>query len=135
MSLSDVQQQFSSHLTDLFEHIRSLHGVTFTLGESYRTQEQAEINALTLKQRKDVESILKNSYPELAAAIGGSTSQGVRNSVHRLKLAQDINIFLNGEYQEGGDVYKQLGEWWKQQHPDARYGGDWGDGDHFSFVY
>ena len=135
MSLSDEQQQFASHLTDLFEYIRGMHGVTFTLGESWRSDVQAEVNALRLEERQIVAGLLKDKFPGLSEAIGKSTSVGVKNSVHRLKLAQDINIFLNGEYQEGGDIYKQIGEWWKKQHPAARYGGDWGDGDHYSFEY
>lgn len=134
MSLSKLQQEFSAHLAELFTHIIDT-GMTFTLGDSYRSQEQACINSLTISQRKQVEILLQAQFPELAAAIGGSTGVGINHSVHRLRLAQDLNLFKDGVYLTDPDPYKELGQWWKGQHPDARYGGDWNDDDHFSFEY
>jgi hypothetical protein len=29
--------------------------------------------------------------------------------------------------------HQRLGEWWEKQHPLARWGGRWGDGNHYSF--
>lgn len=135
MILSTVQQEFTKCLLALMQKM-STDGYGVTLGEGWRTQVQAILNSTPLSDRKDIEKLLWAAHPDLAAAIGGSTSVGVKNSVHCLKLAQDLNLFKDGDLVPYPDqVYKDYGDWWKQQHPLARYGGDWGDSDHFSFEY
>jgi hypothetical protein len=44
-------------------------------------------------------------------------------------------LFRNGEFLETTEAHKDLGEWWKQQHPLARWGGDFRDGNHYSFEW
>lgn len=56
-------------------------------------------------------------------------------SAHKKRLAIDLNLFRNGEYLESTDAHRELGEWWKQQHPLARWGGDFRDGNHYSFEW
>jgi hypothetical protein len=132
--LSALQRQFGVCLAKLLDHITE-SGFEFTLGEGYRTTEQAEINALPLIDRKVVEGMLNAKYPDLAKAIGISTSHGIRASNHRNRLAQDLNIYKDGVWLTGAESYKPFGAWWKLQHPSARWGGDFDDADHFSFEY
>lgn len=56
-------------------------------------------------------------------------------SAHKKRLAIDLNLFRNGEFLESTDAHKELGEWWEQQHPQARWGGRFRDGNHYSFEW
>lgn len=60
---------------------------------------------------------------------------GHPNSVHRKRLAVDLNLFKDGKYLTATEDHRVLGEWWKQQHPLARWGGDFEDGNHYSFEW
>jgi len=58
---------------------------------------------------------------------------GSPNSLHRLRLAVDLNVFAKGTYLQDGSQYADLGEYWES------IGGAWGgrfkDGNHFSFAH
>jgi hypothetical protein len=62
--------------------------------------------------------------------------------LHGLGLAGDLLVYKDGVYITDGanTAYKNLGTWWKEQHPLCRWGGDFtgenaGDGNHFSVTY
>jgi hypothetical protein len=55
--------------------------------------------------------------------------------VHQLSLAVDLNLFKDGKYLELSDDHKPFGEWWEKQYELARWGGHWGDGNHYSFEF
>jgi hypothetical protein len=84
-------------------------GYEVTLGEAYRTPEQAALNA--------------------------KVGIGIRNSLHSLRLAIDVNLFLNGAWLIGTHDHRPLGEWWES------IGGSWGgnfsrpDGNHYSLEF
>lgn len=67
-------------------------------------------------------------------AVGGH-----KRSRHKTRLARDwILDIWNGEkwvYQRSTKAYREIGEAWERMHPDARWGGRWGDGNHFSFQH
>lgn len=58
---------------------------------------------------------------------------GQVNSLHKEKLAIDINLFKNGVWLKNSEDHKELGEWWES------IGGSWGgrfnDGNHYSLSY
>jgi len=60
---------------------------------------------------------------------------GHPNSAHRKSLAIDLNLLKDGHYLDKTDDHKFFGKWWKDQHPLARWGGDFGDGNHYSFEF
>ena len=68
---------------------------------------------------------------------------GRKNSVHKVKLAIDLNLFKDGKYLGDTESHRELGEWWEKQHTSARWGGRFGadkgklgkDGNHYSFEY
>lgn len=68
-------------------------------------------------------------------AFGVKVGYGHPKSGHKKRLAFDLNLFKNGEYLEGTDSHRELGEWWEQQHTLARWGGRFNDGNHYSFEY
>lgn len=133
-SLGSVQRAFSRCLVTLEMKILT-DDFEFTLGEGLRTAEQAAINSLSLFDRAKVGALLETKYPILGDAIRVSVSQGIKNSVHTLRLAQDLNLFKDGEFLLKPEDYEPFGAYWKTLHPLARYGGDFGDYDHFSFEH
>ena len=82
-------------------------GYQFTLGEVFRTPEQAKIYA--------------------------SQGKGILHSLHCERLAIDINIFKDGVFLEKNSDYEPLGIYWESLHPKNRWGGRFKrvDSDHF----
>ena len=64
---------------------------------------------------------------------------GIADSNHKRCIAWDMNLFKkNGDAWEWCvrvEDYRPLGLWWEQQHELCRWGGDFGDGYHFSLLY
>lgn len=58
---------------------------------------------------------------------------GHKKSLHRKRLAIDLNLFKKGKYLTGTESYLSLGEYWES------IGGSWGgrfrDGNHFSLEH
>lgn len=111
MILSDQQKLFPKLLAQLIEWAYA-QGYELTLGEAYRTPEQALFNA--------------------------QSGKGVAHSLHTQRLAIDMNLFIGGVYQTESAAYKPLGDFWKTLHELARWGGDFTtrpDGNHFSLEY
>lgn len=82
-----------------------------TLGEAFRTKEQAELYA--------------------------QSGKGIKNSLHCKRLAIDINIFdAKGTYLEDSQAYEFAGTFWESLHADNRWGGRFSrpDGGHFEMV-
>lgn len=68
-------------------------------------------------------------------AMGVKMGYGHPRSAHKLRIAIDLNLFKNGEYKGNTEDHRELGEWWEKQHPQARWGGRFNDGNHYSFEY
>lgn len=112
MTLGEKQRLFMKLLGQFLVWIYAQPGLEVTGGELLRMQAQA-----------------------LANAVSGA---GIPNSLHLLKLAIDLQLFVNGAYQKDTEAYKALGTYWKTLHPLARWGGDFTsrpDGNHFSLEH
>lgn len=107
MTLRQIQSEFAAHIPKLIEHAISL-GYEVTLGDAYRD-------------------------PRVHGELGVKMGYGHAKSAHKQRTALDLNLFRNGEYLEGTEVHRALGEWWERQHPLARWGGRFADGNHYSF--
>ncbi len=107
------QNRFSSLVASLLLKAQEL-GYQVTLGEVHRTAEQSKIYA-----------------------DGGI---GLSNSLHRLRLAVDLNLFFDGKYLTESKDYEPLGQWWEEQS-NQDYTLCWGgrflkqDGNHFSMMH
>lgn len=110
LKLGEKQRIFAYNIAGLilwaFEQ-----GYEVTLGEAYRTPEQAALNA--------------------------QKGTGIANSVHTQRLAMDLNLFKDGKFLTASEDYKPLGDYWKALHPLNRWGGDFTqkDGNHFSVTH
>lgn len=60
---------------------------------------------------------------------------GRRTSLHKSKLAIDLNLFKDGVYLTNTEVHKPLGEWWESQHELCSWGGRFNDGNHYSLTH
>ena len=109
MSLRELQSAFAAHVPKLIEHA-ILCGYEVTLGDAYRD-------------------------PRVHGAVGVKLGYGAARSNHKNRLAIDLNLFKDGTYLEGTEAHRELGEWWEKQHPLARWGGRFQDGNHYSFEY
>lgn len=109
-TLREKQTAFTGLVAELITEAYR-QGFTVTLGEAYRSPEEATRLA---KARK-----------------------GIKASLHTQRLALDLNLFKNGLYLTNTPSYESLGIWWEARHPLCRWGGRFkrADGNHFSFSY
>ena len=110
MSLNEKQARFTSKIAQLIVWAND-NGIYLIGSELFRTPEQAEINA--------------------------AKGVGIKNSVHRKKLALDMYVYKGGKILWSGPEYKQVADKWKTMDPDARWGGDFRRRDvyHYSFIH
>ncbi len=111
MTLGEKQRLFVRLIGQLIVWTYS-NGYELTFGEALRTDAQAAANA--------------------------ASGAGISNSLHKIRLALDVNLFAAGVYQTDSAAYKPLGDYWKTLHPLCRWGGDFvsrPDGNHFSLEH
>ena len=104
MKLSEHQQKFAWNVSCLIAQV-FIRGYACTLGEAYRTPEQAALN-----EAKGI---------------------GIKNSQHCKRLAIDLNLFKDGEYLSDTESHRPFGEYWESLDPLNRWGGRYGDGNHY----
>lgn len=111
MTLREKQSVFAAFVPRLIDEARR-QGFDVTLGECWRSDEEAA----------------------RLAKLG----KGIPNSLHRLKLAIDINLFRDGRYLSSSEAHRPLGEWWEKQTSGDlvfAWGGRFDDGNHYSIAH
>jgi len=73
--------------------------------------------------------------PRAFGVMGVRQSYGNPNSCHKIKLAIDLNLMYGGEFVQSTEGHRELGEWWESQHELCRWGGRFGDGNHYSVIH
>ncbi len=113
MSLSKKQQQFALCISALIKHI-NLQGWACTFGDAYRDP-----------RLHGEHGMVKNG------------AYGNPSSCHKLRLAVDLNLFVDGDYITDGNhpAYQAIGQYWESLDEDARWGGRFNDANHFSFEH
>lgn len=74
-------------------------------------------------------------YPEeYVESSNGVPEVHRRDGGHFKRIAQDLVLDIDGEYIADGShpAWRMLGEYWEGLHPLCRWGGRWGDANHFS---
>ena len=104
MTLREQQEIFIHNFAKLIVYIFE-QGYTCTAGELFRTEEQAKWYA--------------------------EHGMGILNSLHRERLAGDLNLFKNGQFAMHDKDYEPFGTYWESLHPSNRWGGRFSDGNHF----
>lgn len=115
MTLRQNQSTFALLVAKLIIKAYSL-GYEVTLGDAYRD-------------------------PRLHGAVGERKGYGHAKSAHKQRLAIDLNLFMDTDadgdldFAATTELHRPLGEWWEEQHPLARWGGRFNDGNHYSFEW
>jgi hypothetical protein len=109
MSLLDTQMAFVQLIPRLIDKAFEM-GYGVTIGDAYRD-------------------------PRVHGALGVKVGYGHPKSAHKNRLAIDLNLFKDGKFLSATEDHRKLGEWWEQQHPLARWGGRFDDGNHYSIEY
>ena len=60
---------------------------------------------------------------------------GRKNGAHTIRLAIDLNLFLDGIWLRDTDDHLPFGEYWESLHPLCRWGGRFNDGNHYSMEH
>lgn len=111
MTLLDKQKKFTELTAQLIQYAISLgYGVTF--GEAWRSP---ETQGLYVQEGK-----------------------GIQRSLHTLRLALDINLFLSEKYLTDNISYLELGEYWESLSTfeyKCIWGGRFSDANHFSIEH
>lgn len=113
MTLSEKQQEFTRLIALLIKESYDM-GYKMTFGDAYRSPDTAKMNELQGK--------------------------GIANSLHIIRLAIDLNLFLNGKYLTTKDEYLKVGELWESYsfgEITCTWGGRFvsGDANHFSLLH
>lgn len=119
MTLQQTQDLFTRLVCQLIDHAHSL-GYEVSFGEAWR--------------------------PQVTADYYAAHGEGIRDSLHTMRLAIDLNVFLNGKYQTQLDAYRPLGQFWEtlaSNDAKTRWGGSFVDKegnpdpdcDHFSIEW
>jgi hypothetical protein len=95
--MSRLQEEFAQSMARLIQKASQL-GYGVTLGDAYRSPEQAAANA--------------------------ASGSGISKSLHCERLAIDLNLFKDGVYITDDHGHRELGTWWKTLGPMYRWGGD-----------
>lgn len=75
--------------------------------------------------------------PRVHGRFGIKKTYSAAHSMHKLRLAEDDNLWVDGKYIKDGDhpVWWEIGTKWESMHPLCRWGGRWGDANHFSMEH
>lgn len=113
MSLREKQSLLVKCLGKFIDYATS-QGYELTLGESYITTPRKTRNGLVMED--------------------GVHMPG---SLHYVRLALDINLFVNGEYITDGShpAWLELGAFWESLDPLCRWGGRFRDANHLSLAH
>lgn len=60
---------------------------------------------------------------------------GRKTSLHKSRLAIDLNLFKGGKYLTTTEDHRPLGEYWESLHPLCSWGGRFNDGNHYSLRH
>lgn len=106
-TLRQKQSRFVRMLNGLVDFAES-RGYELTLGDGYRD-------------------------PRVFGSFGERKGYGESYSCHKMRLAQDYNLFKNGTWLQTTEDFLPLGEWWEAMG--GAWGGRFQDGNHFSLEY
>ena len=65
----------------------------------------------------------------------GNCPVGRDDSLHKLSLAVDVDLYLHGVYLKNTISHFIPGMYWEKLHPDCEWGGQFNDGNHYSVAH
>jgi hypothetical protein len=106
-----------------------------TLGQKQRRFTPMIAQLIAFAYASGYELTFGDAYrdPRVHGAVGVKSSYSSANSVHKSRLAVDLNLFKDGVFLTASDDHLPLGEFWES------IGGTWGgrfnDGNHYSLEH
>ena len=108
---------------------------SLTLGQKQRRFSRMVADLIIFAYENGYEVTLGDAYrdPRLHGHVGEKKGYGSANSLHKDRLAIDLNLFKNGKFLTASEDHKPLGQYWES------LGGSWGgrfnDGNHYSVEH
>jgi len=136
MTYLEHRQIFARLLVELLAEAHR-RGYEVAVDEVKRGCAQAAINAIPRSARTMLALVVRTYSLALSEALSDPNGPvGIAASLHRDGLAVDLQLYRPADtWLTKADDYRPLAEWWEQRHPLARWGGRFGDADHFSIEY
>ncbi len=107
-----------------------------TLGQKQRAFAQCVGLLITKAYNMGFEVTLGDAYRD--PRVYGEWGEKDK-SLHKLRLAIDLNLFQDGRYLRSTDAHRPLGEYWERlgqrKGLPLRWGGRFNDGNHYSFEH
>lgn len=100
-----------------------------TLGEKQRLFVKLVANLIEYAYAEGYELTFGDAYRSEAVTYGHP------RSLHRSRLAVDLNLFKDGVYLSETSEHLPLGEYWEALHSLCRWGGRFNDGNHYSLEH
>ncbi len=108
-----------------------------TLGQKQRRFAGMVGRLLVFAYERGYEVTFGDAYrdPRVHGELGTKAGYGAANSVHKLRLAVDLNLFKDGKFLTATEDHAELGAYWESM------GGAWGgrfsnpDGNHYSLPH
>ncbi len=148
MTLLEAREAFTDGLSGLLSYGHFLcesysdrDGCKYTLilDETKRSKQAARWNAEHCRVTEDGHRCERTRNEHAPDLIEHDFKPiGIADSTHTAGLAGDILILRDGEVVNDGAIYRDLGQWWKRQNPEFRWGGDFAgflDLGHFSHEW
>lgn len=107
MTLGSKQRKFTLMIAQLIQWAYE-QGYELTVGDAYRD-------------------------PRLHGQVGESKGYGSDVSLHKQRLAMDLNLFKDGKFLTSTEDHKPLGEKWESMG--GSWGGRFNDGNHYSLEH
>jgi hypothetical protein len=104
--LHEAQVIHSKSLGKLLNYIYKKEEYAVTMGDSFRD-------------------------PRSHGRYGDQSPYGSPTSLHKVRCATDLNLFIEDGYQTNSEKYHDLGEYWESLSPHNVWGGRFQDGNHF----
>lgn len=122
----------SAHPEPLPESVRT-HGRDLSLREAQSMFAWAVGRLILHAYEQGYELTLGDAFRDPRAKYGHP------KSLHRKRLAIDLNLFRDGKYLGKTSAHEPLGVWWEQLGEELdlplRWGGRFNDGNHYSFEW
>lgn len=107
MTLGSKQRKFTLMIAQLIQWAYE-QGYELTVGDAYRD-------------------------PRLHGQVGKDGGYGSAVSLHKSRLAMDLNLFKDGKFLTSTEDHKPLGEKWESMG--GSWGGRFNDGNHYSLEH
>lgn len=112
-----------------------------TLGQKQRAFTRCVGKLIEFAYRRGYELTFGDAYrdPRAFGKIGEKKGYSHPSSVHKYRLAVDLNLFRDGQYLSRTEDHTPLGEFWERMGEveglPLRWGGRFKDGNHYSLEH